>query len=194
MARPREFDEPEVIEAALEVFWKQGYCATSVQDLVEATGLQRGSLYGAFGDKRSLYLLALEQYATSNREAMHRKIDAAADPVAVVRAMLASVASASIGSCKERGCFMGNTAVELAPHDDEVRARLHEIFGALQGVIEYALRLGQERGTWPAERSARGVAALLVCAMQGIAVRGKVGIDKRTARAMRDEILTLLGA
>src|SRR6185503_5597935 len=74
--RPRAYDADEALRQARNTFWKKGYSATTLDDLSEATGMNRPSLYGAFGDKRALYLATLERYVVANREAMDRELAA----------------------------------------------------------------------------------------------------------------------
>jgi len=121
MARPRSFDEAVVVDAAARCFTELGYAATSVDDLVTATGLHRGSLYGAFGSKRGLFLAALARHAEPVDE---RALD------------LLLVA-----------------ALELAPHDGEVRAAVERACGALGDDASSSLgrRLLERAGVQPAE-------------------------------------------
>ncbi len=103
----------------MHVFWRQGYGATSVQDLVEATGVQRGSLYGAFGDKHGLLLEALDAYAEQPFQRLDQLLRESEEPVDAIRQFirLAGIDSRDMESAS-RGCLMGNTCAELAPHDE----------------------------------------------------------------------------
>ena len=121
MARPREFEREEVVRKALAVFWRQGYQATSVQDLVGATGLNRGSLYGTFGDKHGLFLEAVEYYrtnVTAQRLARLEEPGPARDRIAT---FFKEVIEFSVGEGRLLGCLMTNAAIERAPHDRDTR-------------------------------------------------------------------------
>ncbi len=124
VGRPREFDEAAALEAAMDAFWAKGYEATSMADLCSCTGLHKGSLYQAFGDKHKLFMDSLNHYA----ETEFREVAAVAydsdSPLENIRAMVFKIAS---DSKSEKGCMMVNTMVELAPHDPEIRKALEAI-------------------------------------------------------------------
>src|SRR5260370_40736370 len=117
MGRPREFDEDEVIAEALQTFWKQGYGATSISDLMEATQLERGSLYKAFQDKHSLFERAFDNYLRAGRAKMAQVLRSDAPPIARLEACLARVVAGCSGAEGGPGCSAVNTVVELAPSD-----------------------------------------------------------------------------
>lgn len=116
--RPRSFDEAAVLAAALEVFWRQGFESTSLDDLTGATGLSRSSFYGYFGCKRSVLLAALREYADTAFGALEAISAAAPSPLRAVEAMVAAIADTRGGP---RGCLLVNCVTELAPSDAEVR-------------------------------------------------------------------------
>jgi len=141
VARPREFDEEQVVEEAMEVFWQRGYQATSVQDLVEATGLQRGSLYGAFGDKHGLFVAALDAYMELALRRFQQFVSEADDPVDGIRDF---VRRAGI-DCKDpalgdRGCLVANTCSELVADDPVARARVQSFISDMRQAMADALR------------------------------------------------------
>ena len=125
MARPRTFDEGDVIAAARDEFWERGYAATSVDDLTAATGLGKGSLYGAFGDKHSLYLRVLDDYIASSLDRVRAglrdpKIGAHERLARHIRGQVKAIAS----DTSRRGCLMAKSAAELGGTDDAVEARV----------------------------------------------------------------------
>src|ERR1700755_1152627 len=121
MARPRKFDEGDVVAAARDEFWTRGYAATSVEDLTAATGLGKGSLYGAFGDKHGLYLRALDDYIASSIDAVR---SARRDPAFTAYDRLArhirTQVKLLIADRDRRGCMMAKSAAELSGFDDAV--------------------------------------------------------------------------
>ena len=125
VGRPREFDEEQALEAAMDVFWEKGFEATSMADLCAATGLHKGSLYQAFGDKHALFMQALKAYADREFHETAAVAFAHDSPLASIRAVVGTV-------CKEalegKGCLMINSLVELAPHDPEVHKALLQRF------------------------------------------------------------------
>ncbi|MTI42797.1 TetR/AcrR family transcriptional regulator [Roseibium hamelinense] len=115
--RPRGFDEAKALEAALQVFWKQGYEATSLDDLTSAMGISRSSFYGAFGSKQSVLTAALKTYSDANLARLREiAIKGGTDPVG---AMLVALTGLEAG---QKGCLLVNCITELAPHQEEVAA------------------------------------------------------------------------
>src|SRR3954452_10637487 len=119
MARPREFDEDQVVRAARDRFWNAGYAATSMTDLAQATGLGKTSLYGAFGDKHALFMRIFDEYSTGAVEAAHAALDGPDDTASErIRAYLLDNAHGSAGN--PRGCLLARGTAELAGCDEDV--------------------------------------------------------------------------
>lgn len=194
MVRPREFEEEQVVQDAMHVFWSKGYQATSVQDLVDATGLQRGSLYGAFGDKHGLFVSALDSYADAMVEHVRQLIAAAKDPLDGLRAFVGEVAtSCSDPSSSHRGCMVGNTSNELAAHDDVARERVARFVADMQRAMADGLRRAQAQGTFAADRDPDAAATFIQCSVQGLALLAKSRPDPTVIRGVVGEILRALG-
>jgi len=175
MGRPREFDEDEVIAEALQTFWKQGYGATSIPDLMEATQLERGSLYKAFEDKHSLFERAFDNYLRAGRAKMAQVLRSDAPPIARLEACLAQVVAGCSGAEGGPGCLAVNTMVELAPSDAAVRDRLVRHWIVVERMFEQTLRDGQREGEIRKDVSARDLARLLAKFIAGIAVFSRQG-------------------
>jgi TetR/AcrR family transcriptional repressor of nem operon len=146
VGRPREFDEEQVLAAAMDAFWRKGYEATSLVDLTEATGLNKASLYRVFGDKHQLFMAALTNYSNIEFRETTAVLSESATPLTNLRAVVQKVCE-DAGS--EKGCLMINSMVETAPHDPEVKQLLQE-FGthrlqAIQGMIAHAQAAGEVR-------------------------------------------------
>lgn len=172
--RPREFDEDEVVTAARDLFWERGYEATSVQDLVDELGLTRGSLYGAFGDKRGLFARALDRYV-ADTDALFAGADADGPALPRLRAILMAALEAPSGAPR-RGCMLGNTAVELSGSDpaaaDVVRAGFSLTEATFRGLLERAQASGElPRGDAGAQ------ARLLLALLQGLQVLARTEAD-----------------
>ena len=120
MARPREFDEEAVLDAAIQCFWRRGYEATSVKTLIEETGLTAASLYNAFGDKRALFCTALDHYVEGSIGARIRRCRAL-EPRAAITAYFDEVLSRSLGDRERKGCMLVNATLETAPQDPAFR-------------------------------------------------------------------------
>jgi len=177
----------------MQVFWKKGYQATSVQDLVEATGLQRGSLYGAFGNKHELYLEALGAYADATLDGIGKLIRDSEDPVDGLRQFIRNggVQSQSATAAR-RGCLIGNTCSELVAHDTAVRERVASFLDDMQSTMAGALRDGQALGTFDATRDPEAVTRLLQCSMQGLALLARSRPGPEVIRGVIDEVLRIL--
>lgn len=169
--RPRAFDEGEVLARARDLFWSRGYAATSIQDLVDGLSVQRGSLYGAFGDKRSLYLQAVSLYVRENRRQLEAIL--AVDPVLpALRRMLVEPATLTgvSGRSPDRGCLVGNTTAELVPGDDGAQALVAAAFDGFLEVVSAALRRAQARGEVTTGAAPEAQAQLLLVLFQGAAL------------------------
>ncbi len=180
VGRPRGFDEEQALEAAMDAFWEKGYEATSFADLCAATGLHKGSLYQAFGDKHTLFLKALQHYA--DRE--FRETAAVAfqheSPLRCIRAVVQNVCSHTI---EGRGCLMINSVVELAPHDPAVEKAVQAEGERRLRVLSDLLHKAQQAGEIRAELDPNMLARQLMIGFAGAAalVKGVVSVDEVVA-------------
>jgi TetR/AcrR family transcriptional repressor of nem operon len=175
MARPKEFDCETALDRALELFWARGYEATSVQDLVEATGVQRQSLYDTFGGKHELYLAALRRYARQCSHLIDLLAQPGRSPLELVRDIIAASVDAA-GAC--RVCMALNAAVERGTRDSDVagvvRENLLEFEHALVALIERARRAEEIAASVDPVSAARS----LVLFIMGIRAVSKVQEDR----------------
>jgi TetR/AcrR family transcriptional regulator, transcriptional repressor for nem operon len=178
MPRPREFDDERVLDAAMEAFWARGYAATSAQDLVDATGLGRSSLYNAFAGKHQLYERALRRYLERNTEADVALLDRPGPVKERVRELLLGVIDADLGDPQRRGCLAVNAAIELAGKDEAVTVAVRRVFARVEEALVVALERGQRDGEITGERSARALARFVLNAIYGLRVLGKAATDR----------------
>jgi len=146
MARPKAFDREDVLDKATQVFWLKGYEATSIQDLVEATGINRGSLYNTFTDKAGLFGAVLGRYTDRSPA---RTLVANADdgpPRATIEAFFADLVHIGAADPERRGCLLTNTAVELAPVDAEVAAYVRRALAVMEDALARLVERGQFTG------------------------------------------------
>jgi TetR/AcrR family transcriptional regulator, transcriptional repressor for nem operon len=193
MARPREFDIDEALEAAMGAFWARGYEATSLADLMQAMGLQKGSIYKAFGDKHALFLCALQRYLDQRYEAQRETLAKATSPRAALQAWLdrlVEAAPAEGGSC--RGCLAVNTLIELGPHDEQARAVLEAHFERMRKLLMEQIRRGQELGEIRRDIDAGQCARLLMTMVAGLLGSLKGATSKAEARRLAQTTLHLL--
>lgn len=192
VGRPREFDIDEAIEAAMHVFWSGGYNGTSLPDLIAGTGLSRGSLYKAFGDKKALFLLALDRYAASAADRLSATLHESGDAKMVIRKALLRYAELSIGMAGQRGCLLLATATEMVPHDAEIAERAGRMFTGIHRVFEDAIQRGKHAGDINKKVDSATLAQLLLCLIQGMRAVGKTGLTKEEATSMIDCAMNLL--
>ncbi len=191
MARPREFDPDQAVDNALEIFWRRGYKATSVQDLVEATGVQRGSLYAAFGSKAGLFDAAMDRYMAEY--SAPRMLENEDRPIReALTELLDALVDTAVTDKSRRGCFITNTAVELTPHDRAVAKKVARNLGDLEDVLTRRLADAQAKGEVRADREPRALARFLVGSVQGLRVMSKVTPDRERLRDIADIVLASL--
>jgi len=179
--RPRKFVSAEVLDKARNAFWNTGYAATSLDDLSEATGLNRPSLYGAFGDKRALYLAALDR----SRQELTASLKAALAPQEPLRRGLERVfgSAAEIyvrGEIAQRGCFLIGTAVTESVADPMIRDALSRALAEIDAEFEARLLRAQAAGELPPTARPGDLAKLATATLNGMAVRARAGGDLDT--------------
>jgi TetR/AcrR family transcriptional repressor of nem operon len=173
MARPRQFDEQAVRDAAIRCFWNQGYEATSIKDLIEETGITAASLYGAFGDKRALFRMALDDYVERGVGERIRRFEAL-PPREGIRAFFEEIVSRSLSDREHKGCMVVNSALELAPHDAEFRKIIATALDRIEAFFLRCVQTGQTDGTITRSVSARNIAQHLMAVLMGVRVLARV--------------------
>ncbi len=192
MARPREFNHDRVVDRAVEVFWRKGFEATSIQDLVEATGLNRGSLYNTFGDKAGLFEAALERYMAG---APPQHVVAAAEtgpPRQVIEEFFARLVALGASDPERRGCLMTNTAAGMAARDKDLAARVAAAFQGLEDALFRLIERGQETGEIAPWRDPRALARFLVASAQGLRITAKVNRNRAALENIAETALASL--
>ena len=193
MARPREFEEAEVLQKALDTFWLRGYSATSVEDLVAGTGLNRASLYATFGDKHALFIRALGHYQQQNcRTLTALTADPQAGPLAHIRQILELTLTLALADDQQKGCFMVNTTAELAPHDAEAQALVRQNQQFMENLLVTLLRRGQASGEISRRAAPQAQARLLASILNGMRVLAKANSDPQQLRDVVDTALLAL--
>ena len=182
--RPREFDIEDVVRDAMNVFWTRGYHATSLTDLLEGTGLSRGSLYKAFGDKKSLFIKALDCYAEAGLQELGDTLATPGSVKQAIRSALTIYVPLSAGNTGRRGCMVMATAAEMLPHDAEVGACVQSTFRRIQALLVAAVQRGQSSGEITISQDARDIARFLVCQIEGMRLLGKVGATRQEMAAV----------
>jgi TetR/AcrR family transcriptional repressor of nem operon len=173
VARTKEFDPDAALDAALELFWRRGYEATSMADLVEHLGLARASIYGTFGSKHELYLKALDRYMQTRDPDLVDVLSQPGPALPAVRAVIDAYARESATDEHRRGCFLVNTAVELLPGDPGAARRVESSWDTVETALTSALTRARAQGELPPDRDPRALARFLLVVLQGMRVLGK---------------------
>ena len=191
MARPREFDENAVLEAALARFWARGYEATSTRDLAESMGITGASLYNAFGDKRSLYHRVLEYYIESSLGERLRRYAPLAPRVAL-ETFFHEIVERSMADAQHKGCLLVNSALELSPHDPDFQRVIAEVFERIEAFFHRCIKAGQADRTISHDRSARDLARMLLSVLLGVRVLARSRPERALLEAaVRSALLCL---
>jgi TetR/AcrR family transcriptional regulator, transcriptional repressor for nem operon len=174
--RTKEFEPGEALDAAMQLFWRNGYAATSIRDLLDGMGIGYGSLYNTFGDKHALFLACLDRF----RELRTSWIDEVLEDSGLsgIEEVFRRTVDGLVGFEPRRGCLLANTAVELGPHDAEVAAKISRYVRHTEAVFERAVIRAQEAGEIPVDRDPRALARFLVNALHGMRVLARVGTDR----------------
>ncbi|MEL6675263.1 MAG: TetR/AcrR family transcriptional regulator [Bacteroidota bacterium] len=183
MARPKQFKESDILEKAVELFWKQGYHATSIQDLVDHLGVNRASLYGAFGDKQGLFEQALKNYQETNVAIMKDFLD---QYDSVKEAFVALFQRGIEKAHKEeftRGCFVINTTAALLPEEKELLENLSTHKELVENIFQSYLKKGMDQGEFSPSLHLPTAASLLFTLYSGLNLVSK--LDQNTEQMMQ---------
>lgn len=180
MPRPREFDTEEVLVKAMNLFWQKGYLGTSLQDLVEYTGINRSSLYATFGDKHSLFMEAISHFRKKVVPTRMSILERPGASLEEIRKYFESVVDDLIGPARGRACLIANSAVELAAEDAEVAKQVNGHLTLLEKAFTHSLNGAFEKGQISSDASIRAYAKFLVNASQGLIVLGKGNPNRKS--------------
>ena len=191
MARPRKFDRSEALEEAMLVFWQKGYEATFLDDLTEAMGINRPSLYNTFGDKHTLFMEALERYREVYSGKMLQALRQAPSVKAGFERIFADLIEESTNRCC-RGCMIVNSTVEGCAISEGVTEFVKETDDASKAAFTTALREGQRKGEISPDKDPKALAIYLYSAIQGLQLRAKAGDDQKSLETIADLALSVL--
>lgn len=181
MPRPKEFDEAEVLDQALELFRARGFKHTSFNDLVSELGVSRQSLYDTYGDKHALYHAALKRYLQRALDSMRRKFD---ETTPVREAFAAFYDGMIAGACSHGspGCLIVNSMVELSPHDADTRALAQTHAREIEGLFVSRLSAAQRKGEIAKSKDPVALARFFYHSILGLAVASRALGDKESLR------------
>ena len=193
MARPRKFVEDQVIEAARDQFWGHGYAGTSLDDLVAVTGLGRGSLYGAFGDKHTIFMRALDEYSTATMAAVRAELrDSAESAYDRLVGHIRSMARVNATDSKRRGCLTAKSAAELGATDKAVARGVKRFLDTYRSELAETIAAAQREGHLDSAVNSRDLAALVLAILRGMEALRKGGASSATITSAGEQAIALL--
>jgi TetR/AcrR family transcriptional repressor of nem operon len=192
MPRTREFDLHEALDRAMTVFWSKGYEATSIQNLVDHMGVQRGSLYAAFGDKHNLFVEALRHYGETVITYHLRLLEDPSRGLSAIRAFFDELVNCALEDSDAKGCFVTNTTAELAACDAVVASELRGSIEAMEARFFAVLQAARAQGELAADKDPRTIAQFLVASFHGLQITSKIQRQREHLETVKGTILAVL--
>jgi TetR/AcrR family transcriptional repressor of nem operon len=192
MARTKDFDETEVLAKAIKLFWKKGYSGTSMQDLVDGLGISRSSLYDTFGDKHQLYLRALQSYKQEETAKRDQLLHGSLPAKVAIRQLMDLTILEMIRDKQHKGCFLINSAVEVASHDKDTNAIICQNERQLEDDFYEVIKSGQSKGEISGKHDPRALSRFLLNTIVGLRVTGKSATDKAVFADIIDLTMSIL--
>jgi TetR/AcrR family transcriptional repressor of nem operon len=178
VARPKGFARDVVLDRAMQVFWSRGYEATSIQHLVARMGIQRGSLYDTFGDKRRLFFAAIERYDRVVTAKLLATLDGPGSGKDAIRQFFRLKVDLSVEPGRPRGCLVTNSTAELASRDRGTATRVGAVLAKIEAAFHRAVVRAQRAGEIDPTRNPRALARFLTSSAQGLSVMAKAAPDR----------------
>ncbi len=189
--RPRQFDEKQALEAAMEVFWRKGFEGASCDELLAAMGINCGSMYAALGDKQALFDQAFDLYCETRFSRAMEILDGPGTPLENVRSLVSCWGEfMTQPDCK--GCFVSNTVIEFSHREDAIAKLAREMLKRMQNMLESKLTQAAEAGELCEGSSPAALAAFLVNLASGLNVMARAKADKESIQGAVDSALLLL--
>lgn len=182
----KSFDEETAVENAMQVFWEKGFEPASIADLLAETGLNKGSLYNAFGGKQQLFVRALQKY-DRERQAMLAKQEALDDPQKAIATFFDNTVARTVADQDHKGCFLFNTALQINTHDEEVNTIVTNGVREVEAFFRRSIEVGQARGEMPKELAPEATAKALLALIVAIRVLGRGVFTEASLRTIADQ-------
>ena len=177
MARTKQFNEQEVLEKAMKLFWRKGFNGTSMQDLVDELGISRASLYDTFGSKQELYFTALNEYRKQSGQQQEEILCSQTSIKQQILCLLEQAIAMSLQDLERKGCFMVNCTVELANQDEKVAAIANQNLEGFEKRMALLIEQGQQQGEINTKHSPKALARYLFTIWNGLQVVSKIKPD-----------------
>ena len=191
MAGVKQFCVDEALEKALVVFWQKGYEATSLRDLLEQMGIQKGSFYATFSSKRDVYIKALKHYC-EKQNSLLQKTTESGSPKDVIEGLLKSKVEACATGSGSMGCMGVNAAMELAPCDSEIAELIKTFFSKQENTLKDLLQRGQDNGQLSSSIDVDGVSKTLFALLMGMSILARARVDSDPQATIVKQVLRLL--
>jgi TetR/AcrR family transcriptional repressor of nem operon len=192
MARTRQFDERQALLAAMLVFWEKGYEGSSIHDLEQAMGLNRTSIYNAFGNKRALFNRVMLCYKESVMSALFAELQNAPNIKEGVRRLLYGALDIHFDKENPGGCLMVLSILEENQHDEQAKTDMQEAFHNLKNTVQTMLGKAKKAGELSPDLDAGSMATTIVTTMSGMMVLGKANFTKTALKKTINQVVSLL--
>jgi len=192
MPRVKLFNEDEILKKSMELFWKKGYSATSVQDMVTHLGINRGSIYDTFGDKKNLFDKSLALYCCMNQNGTLAFLKNEKSVKIGLKKLLECFVTDSIADRDNKGCFVVNTTTELNPCDEVINKVLLENKDAYEKMFEDFLKKGQETGEIAKNKDVQAISSLIYTLLGGIRVIARLEKNEKKLLSSVNAVLSIL--
>jgi len=192
MPRPKEFNPDDAVEKAMQVFWHKGYEATSMEDLLEAMDLNRGSLYDTFGDKRQLFLKVIDRYCHGFVGEKFSLLDQPGPALPTLRLFIHGMIEGGLADPQRRGCLIANTVMELSPHEKEIAGMVSQALKMVEDTFFNVLARAKQQGELKNDKDPRALARFLTTMMQGTIVMIKAGASADVVKQTVETALSIL--
>lgn len=188
----KSFDEEVALEKAMHVFWDKGFDSASIADLIEHTGVNRGSLYNAFGGKHALFVKALLKYDRDNRQANMARLEALDNPKQAVGEFFDNIVANTLADTDRKGCFLFNTVLASGSHEADVNDIVANGLREIEGFFRRSIEVGQARGEIPQDIDAKSKAKVLLALSLAIRVLGRGPYNESALHTIANEAKQLI--
>jgi len=192
MARSKQFDERQALVSAMLVFWEKGYDGTSIQDLEHAMGLNRTSIYNAFGNKRAIFDRVMSCYKESVMSALFAELDGAPNIKEGIRRMLNGALDIHFDEANPGGCLVVLSLLESGQHDEQAQASMQQTIHDLKSALQVRLGKAKKSGELSKDLDVGSTATTIATTMAGMMVMGKANFSKAALKKTVNQVVGLL--
>jgi TetR/AcrR family transcriptional repressor of nem operon len=192
MTRTKQFDERQALVAAMLVFWEKGYEGTSIHDLEQAMGLNRTSIYNAFGNKRAIFERVMACYKESVMSALFAELENAPTVKQGVRRMLNGALDMHFDEDNPGGCLVVLSVVESGQYDEQMQSELQQSLQQLKAAVQARLSMAKRSGELAKDLDVGSTATTIATTMAGMMVLGKANFSKASLKKTINQVVSLL--